>query len=271
MTTETTGIAIAVNRREFATIVIPDSQILLNKIASDIEEARDIDVCSESMAEIAQDIIGRIATVKDELNSERLEATRSLREGQAWVNGGYSPTIDSLDTIITGVKEKLKGWSRVVAERKRQADAEAARVQREAAAKIEAQAKEQAEAAEKLAKDAQVAAASGDAGKAQELFEQAGQAMDVARETTAVAQQVATAPVRTNVASSGVKGERKVWKCRVVDKARALIVVANRPELFALVDFNDAQLTALAKTNQGNAPIPGFEFYEEEIIATRRK
>lgn len=258
-------------RREFATIVIPDSQKMLDRIKFDMEDARDIDVCSEAMAIEAQELIGRIASVSDDLDKERLATTLPLRDGAAWVNDGYKPTIDSLKTVIDGVKEKLKGWNKVVAKRKADAEDAERKLRKAQADELERKAAEQRAQADKLAAEAKKALAAGDTSAYADLFEQAAVADEQARTNTDVAAAVHAAPVRVATQVSGVKGARTVWKVRVTDKARFLIVVANRPEFHSLVEFSEVQLNALAKMNQGNVPVPGLEFYEEDIIATRRK
>lgn len=258
-------------RREFAAITIPDLQKEIDAIKGDLADARDIDVCSAAMAEEAQQLGGRILTLHDKLDAQRLEKTKPLREGAAWVNDGFAPTLATLKGVSDDIKEKLRGWNKIVAERKREADLAAAKKQREAAALVEAEAKKQREEAERLQAEAAAAAAKGDAAAAQDLFEAAGAAMDGARDTAAVAHAVATAPIQTmRGGGSGVKGARKVWKCRVIDKAKALLVAANRPEMRGLFDANETFLNALAKTNQNTIEIPGLEFYEEDVIATRR-
>lgn len=257
-------------RREFTALVIPDLQAEVDSIKNDLADARDIDICSTEMAVEAQAIIGRILKVHDELDDKRLIGTKPLRDATKWYNDGFASTLDTLKGVTDGVKEKLHAWNRVVAERKRVADAEAAKKQREAAAKVESEAKAQREEAERLQAQATALAATGDKAGAQDLFEAAGAAMDGARDTAAIAASVATAPIRTGVASSGVKGARKVWKCRIIDKQRALLIAANRPEFRGMFDENETFLNALAKTNQGNVEVPGLEFYEDDVIATRR-
>lgn len=254
-----------VNRREFAPIVIPDGQILVDAIKEDLEEASDFDVCSEMMAGIAQQMAGRIATVIDELDEQRLAATLPLRDGQKWVNDGYNATIDSLKGTVADLKTKLTAWNKKVA-----ADRAAAekvererreKVAREAAAVAEAE----RQAAVKLLADADALAATGNTQAASDLFDQATVKMDTARETLAASQQAQAAPVRTNVGGSGVKGASKTWKARVLDKQKLVLAAANRPEFMAMVDINEANLNAYAKLHKGLVPIPGVEFYEEDV------
>jgi hypothetical protein len=258
-------------RREFAPITIPNTQKLLDRIKNDIADANDIDVCSAAMAEEAQELIGRIAKVQDELDAERLATTKPLRDGAAWVNEGYNPAIVSLDTTVKSVKVKLQAWSKIVAERKREAEAEEARQRKVRADKLEADAEEQRKASAELQRKADEAAAAGNTAGAVDLFEQAALADNTARSAESAAAQIVAAPMHIATGGSGVKGERKVWKGRVLDKAALLLAAANRPELRSLFDVNESLLNALAKTNQDQVLIPGVEFYEDEIIATRRK
>ena len=261
-----------VNRREFAPIVIPSGQVLLNKVADDIDEARDFDVCSSDMAEIAQTIAGRLSTVRDELDAQRLATTLPLREGAKWVNDGYNPTIESLDALVASLKVKLIEWNRKVAKDK--ADAEraiAAQRQKEADAAALVVA-EQKKAADKMLADAEAALKSGDATKADDLFTQASVTMDGARETEAAAQQAVVAPIRTTVAASGVKGASVVWKGRVVDKV-ALVKAAGgeRQDALSLLDVNEGGLNAYARLHKGVMQLPGVEFYTEDTQRIGKK
>lgn len=258
-------------RREFAPIVIPPAQKLLDGLKFDLEDAADIDVCSEAMAEEAQAIVGRIATAVEKIDTERLLLTKPLREGQAWVNEGYNPTIESLNATIKDVKQKLLAWTKVVAERKRVADAaEAADRKKKADALIEA-ANAQVREAQKIKHQALAAQAAGDSEGAADLFSKATDMVQTSVETVSVAKQIVAQPASGGSMTSGVKGARTTWKARVVDKAKFVLICANRPELLSMLDVNESNLNALAKTNQGNVPIPGLEFYEDESIATRKK
>lgn len=260
-----TTTALAVVRLEFKPIVIPDGQSLINEVSDDILDAKDFDVCSETMAEIAQESAGRIATVIDKLDSDRLASTLQLREGQKTVNDGYNSAIDVLKDAVTLYKNKLTAWNKQVAADKAAAEKQIResreKQQREAAAVAEAERL----AAEKMMADANALAAAGNTEAASDLFDQATTKMETSRETLNTAAQAAAAPIRTGVGASGVKGASKTWKARVLDKQKLVLAAANRPELMAMVDINEANLNAYAKLHKGLVPMPGVEFYEEDV------
>lgn len=253
-----------VNRREFAPIVIPPAQVLLDKIAADIEEARDFDVCSPEMAEIAQEMAGRIASVQESLDAQRLATTKPLRDGAQWVNDGYNPTIASLEAIIKGIKAKLTAWNKKVADEKREAERLIA-IERQKVADAAAEvARKQKEEADKLLRQAEEATAAGNTEAANDLFTQASVTADAARETQTAAAQQLVAPVRTAVASSGVKGASVTWKARVIDKALLVKAAAEHADLLAMLDVNESNINAYARLHKGIMQMPGVEFYSED-------
>ena len=146
-------------RREFAPITIGEAQAALDRIAADLTDLNDIVIDSAFMATEAQALIAKIATAHDELDAERLGKTKELRDGQAWVNSGYNPAIETLDSAMKGGKLKLTAWDK--AEKKRAAEEQEAirKKAAEEAAEIEKRAEEQRQ----QARDAQA--------KADELYE----------------------------------------------------------------------------------------------------
>ena len=259
-------------RMEFAAITIPDGQALLDRLKNDIAEAREIEVDSEMMAEEAQEIIGRIASGVDTMEAERLALTLPLRNGQAWVNAGYKPTVDSLQTLVSQVKVKLQTWNRQVAAAAQKKADEAKAEAKKKSDLLLAEANQKIADAAKLKSAAEAAQAEGNTEAAAELFAQAGDAAADARDVTENAHAVATTTVHTGfLPSSGVKGARKAWKGRVLDKQALLLAAANRPELRGIFDVNESALNAFAKLNENNMHVPGVEFYEDESIAVKRR
>jgi hypothetical protein len=254
-----------VNRREFAPIVIPPSQALLDKIKDDLEEARELDVCSATMAEIAQELAGRISTVHDSLDAERLATTLPLREGAKWVNEGYAPTIETLAQVMVDIKAKLSAWNKKVADDRREAERVETARRKKAADEAAAVANAEKAKAEKLLADAAAAEKAGDAQVAADLFTQAAVTMDAAREQATVAAQQIVAPMKTHVGGSGVKGAGVTWKARVVNKQALVLAAANRPELMSMIDINESNLGAYARLHKGLVPMPGVEFYTEDV------
>lgn len=266
-------------RREFAPVVIPDQQVLLNEIADDLENIRDLEVDSTTMAEVITESIGRLATVADKLDADRLATTKPLRDGADWVNAGYNPAINQMKSGITAGKEKLKLW-------KRKVDEENARIARELEAKkkteaaaIAAEAEAQRKEAERLAAES---AKESDPDKQAALIVQAQAQADAAQQTSQAAQQVANAPVVLTPVrfADPVKGSRSTWKGRVVNRMAihheiAKLMEAGRHaeaiELDDLFDFNDSKLNAIARIQKGNLRVPGCVSYEDEGISVRKQ
>ena len=262
--TELSDPRVFAQKRDFATIVIPPAQMLLDKIKADIDEARDFDVCSPEMAEIAQEMAGRIATVQESLDEQRLATTKPLRDGAQWVNEGFNLTIASLDAIVKSLKAKLAAWNKKVADEKREAERLIA-IERQKVADAAAEvARKQKEEADKLLRQAEEATAAGNTEAANDLFTQASVTADAARETQTAAAQQLVAPVRTAVASSGVKGASVTWKARVTDKALLIKAAAEDASLHAMLDVNESNLGAFARLHKGIMHMPGVEFYSED-------
>lgn len=261
-----------VNRREFAPIVIQPLQELLDKVQFDLADAADFDVCSASMAEEAQTIIGRLSTVHDELDAQRLATTLPLRDGAAWVNEGFKPALAALSTNIADLKEKLKGWNKEVAKKKAEAEALERKTRALAAAKAETAANVAREAATRLVTEANQSA---DPHKAAELMDRAGTLMDAARAAEGNAQAELALPVTTGIVS-GVKGASTKWKARLDETdhdawAKFLLVAANKPELRACLRIDESGLNIYAAATKGQAVVPGIVFYTEDTIRTSKK
>lgn len=264
-TNNSTAVAL---RREFAAVTIPDLQQRINAIKHDLADAADMQICSAEMATEALDICTRIAGVHDELDAERKALTAPLRDGTAWINDGFRGALENMSGAVDQVKAKLKDWNRVVAEKARLAKVEADKVARLKQAEFEAAAEKQREAARQQQVQAEALAAAGKEEEAADLFSKAADTFEAARDTVAIGQSVVALPVAAALAP--VKGSKKTWKCRVTDKAKLVLICANRLELLSLIDFNESNLAALAKTNQGNVEIPGLLFYEEDSVSIRR-
>ena len=257
--------------RTLPLVVVPKSQALLTRIADDLAEARDIDVCSAGMAVIAQELAGRIATVMDAMDAERLGITKPLREAAAWVNDGFTPTIDMLKKTKTALSEKLLDWNRKVAALKREQEArDAAARAAELKAAADAAAVAQKAAAE-LAAQSQAAALAGDTKSADLFATQAQVAADTARQVESAAIASAHVPVMRGTVNAGVKGASTKWKARITDKAKFLLRVANDPRLLDLVDINEGKLNALANLEKEHFSYPGAEPYAEEQLRTRKQ
>lgn len=258
--------------RQFLPVSIAGAQQALDDVSADLQELREITIDSSLMAEVAQELIAKVAKAHDDLDNDRKSKTQELRDGTAWVNDGYRPAIESLAGAVKDAKEKLLGWNKAERQRIEKEAAEARKQAQADADRLARAAKENKDAADAKAARAETLFDEGKLDEANALLQEAASLNEAAMETAAVALHVGTAvPAQPARTSSGVKGTLKVWKARVTNKAMLIVAAANDPGLHGLLDVNESNLNALAKTNQGNAPIPGVEFYEEDQIRSRRK
>lgn len=262
-------------RRDFAPVILQPQQAMLDKVRDDIDEAKSIVIDSDFMAEQALEAAGRLLTVYDALDAQRLATTKPLRDGAAWVNDGYNPALVSLKASSDAYKAKLSAWNREVAKKKAEAEAEARRKQQEAAREAAlAQQKAEAEAAE-LARAAQAAQASGDAAGAAALLEQAAAQSDAGAALCDMAAVVAAAPVHVSTGSASVKGATTAWKARVLDKALLLAYIAQRlaagdKALLNLIEVNEPNLNAMARMQKADLQLPGVESYPDDGVRVKK-
>jgi hypothetical protein len=258
----------------FPIITVPKLQGLLSRIAADLEESTSLVVDSAGMAEIALEMVGRFATVRDALDKERLEKTKPLREGQARINGGYNPAIEFIEKAEKRLKGLLTEWDRRVkleaARIQRELDAQR---QREVAAADEQRIAAEREAAAKVA-EAQAAQAAGDHETAAALLSEAQVQADAARsqmQGAMVAAHTSPPPL-----PQGVKGATVSWKARTSDKAKVILFVAdmlqhgNKSYIDGL-DVSESFWTSLARAQKENMSIPGIEAYPESGVRASRR
>lgn len=261
--------------REFAPIRIKASQDLLDRVADDLAMVPDLAVDSQDMADEALVIVGRLSTVKDELDKERLELTKPLRDGQAWVNGGYAPTLDTLDTAIKTLKLRLTEWQRKVREANELLRRQAEQRQREDAARVASEAEAKRKEAERLAAEA----AKVDGPAQADLLSQAQVAADQAQQTALAAEVAQVAPVAVATVA-GVKGVAEMWKgeCKnlmlLVAHIAKLAGTEGRAteaiDLLSLIKPDQTALDARARAQKGNMRIPGCVSYPVELVRTRK-
>jgi septal ring factor EnvC (AmiA/AmiB activator) len=182
---------------------------------------------------------------------------------------------DAANTAIL-TYDKAEEAKRQAEERRLQAiKDEEARVKRERLAKeaeeqrqAEAKAKADAEAARQLAEDAEDNSSDIERerliAEAAEKDRIAAEAAAAARAKESEATQVKAPTVNfaSTVTKTAGESVRVVWKARVID---ALLV----PRAYLMV--NEKALDSYAKNTQGENPMPGVEFYTEQIIVRRNK
>lgn len=266
--------SIAVLSRDFATITLPDSQHLVDAVSDDLGNVKEIEIDSDTMADMLRESVGRLATVEGKLSAECLATTKPLRDGADWVRSGYRPVLDALDAGIKLGKDKLTEWNRKVRIAAEQQRLAAEVKQRQEAQAAEAKAEEQRKEAGRLAAEAMMTAAPE---KAAALIEQAQATADSAQQMAQHAANLANAPVVTPVVFAPVKGATKTWKGRVVNRMAihheiAKLMDAGKHaeaiELDELFDFNEAKLNAIARIQKNNLRVPGCVAYETESVRT---
>jgi len=259
---------------EFAVIVLPTTQQLLDKIAVDLEEAPSFVVDSADMAAIAVETAGRFATVRDAMDKERLATTAPLRGAVGKINAGYNEAIDRITSAEKSMKAKIVEWNRKVERERREAEECARAEAKKRAAEEAAAARAKEQEAQRLAEAAQAAAKAGDADKAADLIQQAQAQADAARQAEVAAQVSATAPVVVSGARS-VKGATETWKARVTDKSALIQHIAGMLakgdlSLLDVLEVKESSLHALAKIQKTNMKVPGVEAYIEEGLSVRK-
>lgn len=260
--------------RQLAPVIRPRTQELLQKVQSDINDAEALVIDSAFMAQIAQESNGRLATVESEVDTERLERGKPLRDAQKWLNDGFSQALGSIAGARAMYTAKLLKWNRDERERERKA-AEAA----EALRREEAQAAAQREAAalaeaDRIALEASALQESAPS-VAGAMVASAQIAADQARTAAAAAAVRVLAPLPLAV-GSGVKGAGETWKARVTNKKEGIIAIAK--QLMAgdesnidLLHFNESNLNKKAALEKNHLNLPGITAYPDETLRTRKR
>lgn len=261
---------------EVRTLVVtgPNIPALLAAVQVDMEVAPTVDVDSDDMAAELQQMLGRLATVSSAIEHERKERKAPLLEVGKWLDDGYNPAREHVDTIIRAGKSKLVNWSAHKAElerRRREAEEAERRAAAEKAAREEAEA---IAAAQHAAQQAQQLRAEGSEQVAAALETQAVVAVDTARQNAgAAAAALYVAPLRP--AETAVKGQRENWKAECTDKAKLLQHIGERiaagdRSLIGLVQIDPKSINAMAKVQKQHLSIPGLRAYNEASVNVRK-
>lgn len=269
-----TAVDAGVETRQIGLVVRPKTQVLLARIGSDLEEARDMVIDSAFMAGEAQAMLGRFGTVIDAMDGERLATTKPLRDATDWVNAGFNEAISHAKAMRDALKVRVLAFHRAEAERAEAARQAEEQRRREAAA-VAAQAEAAALArASAVAAEAQKAMDEGSTTVAQALLTDAQVQADQAHEQAQLAAQSLHVPVVA--APSAVKGVSTKYKGRVKNKAEAVREALRRHDangddsVLSLIAFTETALNAFANATKGNMGVPGLEAYPVESLRTKK-
>lgn len=209
---------------------------LANEAAKIITDCKEVKVTNDEQRGNILELVKRIKGVAKGLEDERMATTRPMDEAKKEVMNLYRQPLDNLTKAESIIKRAVLEYDQ---EQRRKAEELQAKLRAEAEAKAR---KER----ERLEKQAALAVEKGQAEKAEML-------LDKADNVVAFVPVVQAVETKTQGVSS-----RKVWKYRITD-ANAL------PREYMIP--NEAMLAALARSTQGNIPVPGVEFYAEDLLA----
>lgn len=235
----------------------------------------------QALGEAVQLCAGRMKATE----KRRKDLLSPFRDFVTKVNAEYKTATDALDKGIRHAKANISTYQHEVAERQRKAaEAEAARIQKNAEARAETQRKKEeaaVKAAEEAAKAAEAATSDFDKQAAQEEQEAAeAEAVRRAEEAEQIRMEAemeaenAKAAVATQAApkAKGVSS-RKNWKGEVIDLPAFLKAVAagNDPRLKAeLLKVNQPALNKLVKAlEDGLKDVPGLRVFYEDVVSVR--
>ena len=275
---ETIEIPAEVRSNQAATIAPETAQQALQVAQSYV-------IDDDEMYAAAGEELRTIVTKSRQLDELRKSITAPMDEAKRRVMDFFRLPLERLQEAERVLKIGMGTYQREQA-----AKAEAARREAEAAAERQRQEQQRldnerraAEAAaqaerDRLAADAQAKMQQAiDTGDAKTMAE-AEQAMAAAAsvqaapvEQPAQAEMPAPTPVVPLVPRAAGVSTRTVWKARVVDKSAFIRAAAGRPEIEALLSVNESALGQFAKATAGKAPLAGVTFYEEPVVAVRRR
>lgn len=171
-----------------------------------------------------------------ELDAKEKEITRPLNETLRRVRDLFRPAKEKREAAVTAIDNGLRGYQRAIEAQQR----EEARLAEQARRKqIEQEAIDRAAELE----------ADGDVDRAQRVME------------SAFVPETAPPPVEISTATAKAQGlaTRRTWKWRVTDPTAI-------PRAYMMV--NEKMLDAKARTEKGNAQVPGIEFFEDFNFAS---
>lgn len=215
------------------------------------------EVASEEEAELVSEYRTQLRKRCKELDQERLNMTKPFREGITNLNQKYNVHIERAERAAKLCDNLLMPWMREqkrIREEAERAERERLAAEAEARRRLEAEQAEAERIARETADAEALQSAESNVNEARAALNQLG---------TRTGKQVAPAKSVTGSLGS-TTGLREVWKYRVTD-------ISKVPEEY-LVDPEDrvrkGELNKLAKSQKGDAFVPGIEFYAEEILSS---
>lgn len=275
---ETIEIPAEVRSNQAATIAPETAQQALQVAQSYV-------IDDDEMYAAAGEELRTIVTKSRQLDELRKSITAPMDEAKRRVMDFFRLPLERLQEAERVLKIGMGTYQREQA-----AKAEAARREAEAAAERQRQEQQRLENERRAAEAAAQAERDRLAADAQAKMQQAidtgdAQAMAQAEQTMAAAAAVQAAPVEqpAQVAvpmsmpvvplaprAAGVS-TRTVWKAKVIDKSAFIRAAAGRPEIEALLSVNESALGQFARATAGKAPLAGVTFYDEPVVAVRRR
>lgn len=263
----------------------PNAAALVALADSNLEIAKDFEITTQKGADLAAEELAKIKAIAKRLEDWRLSITRPMDQAKDAVMDMFREPKEKLAEAERLLKQAINKFineqRRIAAEAQAKAEA-AARAERERlereAAEQRRKAAEEAAAAEKarahaaaLEREGKLAAAEAERRQAEALQAKSVESEEIAAtkvDTAAVivAPRISAGPVK--VAGTG---SRKTWKARVTDKQAFVAFIATRPDLLALVLFDDGAINKLAAALKGELKFPGVETYEDEILTSRAR
>ena len=220
-----------------------------------------------------EQVSGFLSQVKaktNEIEGHRKYLKEPFLEGGRRVDEFFRAPLQFLKEAEHAAKSRLLNYEaeqrRIAAEEQRRLEEEA-RKKREA---FEAKARKEREDADAVAgemqRKADEARAAGDLAESVRLRNQADKVVEKseakAEAIQSKAEQVVAPKVEAYIPPVVGQFSKTVWKARVLDQKAV-------PEEYKVVDV--AMLDKLAQATKGKVPVPGVEFYSEQIMSARAK
>ena len=250
-----------------------------------LQVAQSYAIDDDDMYTAAGEELRSIVTMARQIDEQRKLITHPMLEAKRRVDDFFRVPLERLQEAERVLKLAMGGYQRKQLELQ-----EKARREREAALEAQRQAQEKAAAEQRAAEAAAQAERERLQAEAEVQMRKAvdtgdAQAMAQAEQTMAAAAAVQAAPVEPAPEvqapisapivplaprAAGVS-VRTVWKARVSDKSAFIRAAAGRPEIEALLEVDEGRLNQFAKATGGKAALAGITFFEEPVVAARRR
>lgn len=247
------------------TVIPPDAVALMSPAERALVKANDLTIDSDSMYEIAVEMLQANKGTYNAIDEQRKKLTRPLDEFKAQVMNLFRRPLETRADVEAVLKRKIGAWQDHVADLRRKAEAAAAEERRRAEAKAaEESARITAEAeakAAKLRQDAEAAAAAGRAGEAAKLAERADNVLDAgaAKVERVAVEAIASAPIVRIPDAPRAAGlsTATIYSAECDDLLALVKFIAGNPQFVNLVEPNTAAIRAQAKAMRDAFAIPG--------------